>query len=91
VAQLTVRIEPAQFQVAGAEHRLGRRDRQLGRRRSLGRLAAREDANRGAEQLEAPLVLPRDELLLADHEALVTTLEAEPLDWSCWELVSELV
>ena len=33
VTQLAVRIEAAQLQMAGAQHRLGGRDRQLGRRR----------------------------------------------------------
>ena len=34
------------------------------------------------EQLEAALVLAGDDLLLADHEALVTTPEVELPDWS---------
>ena len=82
VTQLAVRIEAAQLQMAGAQHRLGGRDGQLGRGRPVSGLAAGEDADSRPEQLEGPLVLSRDELLLADHEALVTTPEAEPPDWS---------
>ena len=68
--------------MAGLQHRLGRRDRELGRRRALGGLAAGQDADRRPEQLEAALVLAGDDLLLADHDALVTTPELELPDWS---------
>ena len=68
--------------MARAQHRLGRGDRELGRGRTLGRLTAGEDAHPGSEQLEAALMLAGDALPLADHDALVTTPEEVPPDWS---------
>src|SRR4051794_16558161 len=82
-AQLAVGSEAAQLEVARAQQRLGRGNRQVWRGRALGRHAAGENPDRRSEQLERALVLAGHELVPADHEALVTTPEGEPPDWSC--------